>query len=167
MFSRIPKTGIASRMREWMSKQRKPFTTAQIADGLGALPGKEKEKICNALADFITRAEVVPLGKYVLRRKPTVLVNRYAYNPAWHRVHKGTLNKRIYKAMYVSGTFAISDIHRLSEAPERSWVDKIAKALRKKGLIQVVGRRPCTHGIGAEILYYIPDRDRFRLEVMG
>ncbi len=154
-----PKTGLAASMREWMSKQRRPFTAGMVADALSIPPGAARDRVRNAIPDFIRRAEIFPAK----RNRRQVF---YAYNPAWHRVHKGTLNKRIYKAMYVSGTFSLSDIQRLAEAPERSWLDKIVRPLRKDGLIKAVGRRACAHGIGAEIIYHIPDRDRFRLEVM-
>jgi hypothetical protein len=160
MSSRTPKTGLAARMRAWMSRQRKPFTAGMIADALAIPPGPERDRVRCSIGDFIARVEIFPAKR--IRRQVF-----YGYNPAWHRIHKGTLNKRIYKAMYVSGTFSLSDIQRLSEAPERSWLDKIARPLRGQGLIKPVGRRACAHGIGAEAIYHIPDRDKFRLEVMG
>jgi hypothetical protein len=108
-------------------------------------------------------------------------INRYRYNPAWKGGQKGTLRPRIYKAMYVSGTFAVTDIQRLvsnngDTLPQgvpiihvpniRSWIDKIVRRLRRSGHLAVVGRRPCAHGAGAEALYHVADRDKFRLEVM-
>lgn len=91
---------------------------------------------------------------------------RYAYNRGWRRVHKGVLSRRIYKAMYVAGQFAVTDILRLAEAPGRNQVDKITRRLRREGHLQPVGRRLCAHGAGAETIYHIGDRDRFRREVM-
>ncbi len=159
MSLKTPKTGLAKRMREWMSKQRRPFSAAQISDALGLPPGKERDKVRNAIPDFIRRAEIFP----VKRNRRQIL---YGYNPKWFRIHKGSLNKRIYKAMYVSGQFTISEIQRLSEAPDRSYLDKMARALKKAKHIKQIGRRVRANGIGVEILYFIPDRDRFRLEVM-
>jgi hypothetical protein len=159
MSSKTPKTGLAAGMRDWMSKQRKPFTAGMVADALDTLPGAARGRVRNALGDFVARAEVFPAK----RIRGQIF---YAYNRAWHRVHKGLLNRRIFKAMYVSGQFTVADIQRLAEAPDRSWVDKVSRTLKKDGLIRSVGRRPCAHGIGAEIIYHIPDRDRFRLEVM-
>ena len=159
MSSKTPKTGLASRMREWMSKQRRPFSVAQMCDALGIPSGKEREKVRNAIPDFISRAEIFPAKR--IRRQTF-----YGYNPKWFRINKGTLNKRIYKAMYISGTFTLSEIQRLSEAPDRSWLDKIARALKKGGHITQIGRRMRSNGIGVENVYHIPDRNRFRLEVM-
>lgn len=160
-----PKTGLTSRMREWMQRQRRPFTVAQLCEGLMIPPGRERDKVRNAISDFVQRVEIFPVA--APRRKAAApQKTAYARNPAWHRVHRGTLNRRIYKAMYVSGRFALSDIQRLSEAPDRNWIDKVARSLKTAGMIRAVGRRICAHGIGAEIIYHIPDRDRFRLEVM-
>lgn len=169
MSLKTPKTGLASLMREWMSMQRKPFTVGMIAGALSIPPGASCDHIHNAVRDFARRAEIFPAASSLRRTKsghPGPMQTFYAYNPGWHRVHKGTLNKRIYKAMYVSGTFTLSEIQRLSEAPDRSWLDKVTRPLRKDDLIRPVGRRLCAHGSGTETVYYIPDRDRFRLEVM-
>jgi hypothetical protein len=160
---KTPKTGLASRMRAWMSGRRHAFTTAMICDALAIPPGRARERAASTLADFIARAEVIPLGPDRRRRNG---VPFYRYNPAWHRAHKGTLNQRIYKAIYVNGTFSAPEIRRLAEAPEASWVVKTIRALAKRRLICKVGRRKCAHGIGAETVWHIPDRDRFKLEVM-
>jgi hypothetical protein len=165
MSSKMPKTGLAARMRDWMSGRRHIFTTAMICDALGIPPGRERLRVASSVDDFVGRAEVIPLGN----DRPDTSGNdgrRYRYNPSWHRAHKGTLNQRIYKAMYVAGTFAATDIRRLAETPDADWIRKVTGKLRKKDLIRPVGRRTCAHGIGFETIWHIPDRDRFRLEVM-
>jgi len=150
-------------MRAWMIAQAKPWTVTEMCDALGIPPGKERERMRNGMPEFIARAEVVRVGyaKKQIRRQIV-----YAYNRAYRRIQKGTRNQKIYKAMYVSGTWAVTDIHRLAGG-ERSYLDKLLTRLRRDGFVRPVGRRGCAHGAGAETIYHIPDRDRFRREVMG
>jgi len=150
-------------MRAWMSGRGSKFAMLHIYAALLIPAGKEHERAYQAMQDFIARGEVIPLGSD-RRAKPT---EYYAYNPGWHRVNKGVLNKKLFKAMHVSGNFTATDLIRLADAPKRSHVDKIIKRLRGDGYLQAVGRRPCAHGAGAETIYHVADRDRFRLEVMG
>lgn len=178
MSSKTPRTGLASRMRDWMSGRSGKFTGGQLALALDIPVGK-RDPLHQALQDFVRRGEVVPLGIPGIRsRKDSgdTIPNSeefgscpraYAYNRGWHRVHKGVLSRRIYKALYISGTFAVTDIIRLAETPSRAQVDKIIRRLRREGHLQAVGRRLCAHGAGAETIYHISDRDRFRREVMG
>ena len=159
--AKTPKTGQAAQMRDWMAKQQKPFSALQICEELNIAPGPPRQKFTKYLRDFVSRGEITISTKQ--NRKPLL----YIYNPAWSKMNKGTLNKRIFKAMYVSiGAFAATDIQRLSESPDRSWIDKVFKTLLTKGYLKAAGRRLCAHGAGAETLYHIPDRDKFRLEVL-
>ncbi|MDX9820641.1 MAG: hypothetical protein RBT20_01805 [Syntrophales bacterium] len=144
-----------------MERQRRPYSVMQICDGLDVPPGPGRQKVHNVMDDFVVRGEIFPLDK------PESPCRTYIYNRSWHRMNKGTLNKRIYKAMYVTvSEFSAGDIQRLSEAPDKSWVGKVLRRLREGGYIRAVGRKRCGNGMGVEILYNIPDRDRFRLEVM-
>ncbi len=161
MSRSIPKTGLAGRMRAWMSGAGHPFSRADIYAALGVAPGPERERVARAFHDFLKRREVVPVPDG--RAKAM----RYRYNAAWRKGTKAGLRSRILKAMYFSGTFAVTDIRRLAGTEKRNYADKIAKRLTREGFLQVVGRRPCAHGAGAERLYHIVNRDRFRLEVMG
>jgi len=165
----IPKTGLASRMRAWMKMQKRPFTRRDVYIALGIDSAAERSTLRNAVPDFERRGEIIlqPPDKRNRREH----INRYRYNPAWLAVQKGSLKPRIYKAMYVSGTFAVTDIVRLCQRPEereinRSWIDKVVRRLRRSGRLAIVGRRPCAHGAGAETLYHVANRDKFRLEVM-
>jgi hypothetical protein len=112
------------------------------------------------MRDFVRRGEVVsdPDGRCI--------GNRYRYVGRPTEAATG-IRAKILKAMYLSTRFALSDIVRLSGAPDRNYVHKVAKRLRKEGYIRVVGRRLCAHRAGAEQVYHIPDRDRFRLELIG
>ena len=153
-----------------MSGRSAKFTCAQIALAL-EIPAGKRDPIYQALQDFVRRGEVVPLGPgghdpNSQNSGSCPPMARYAYNRGWRRVHKGVLSRRIYKAMYVAGQFAVTDILRLAEAPGRNQVDKITRRLRREGHLQPVGRRLCAHGAGAETIYHIGDRDRFRREVM-
>jgi len=161
MSRSIPKTGLAKCMRAWMSGVGRPFSRADIYAALGIAPGLERERVARAFQDFLRRREVVPAPDG--RAKKT----RYRYNAAWKKGTKAGLRARILKAMYFSGTFAVTDIRRLAGTEQRSYADKIAKRLLREGFLRVVGRRPCGHGAGAERLYHVVNRDRFRLEVMG
>jgi len=158
-----PKTGLAGRMRAWMQAQSRPFSKRDVYIGLGVESPADRSTLRNAVPDFEARGEIIlqPPDKRN-RRQP---VNRYRYNPAWQGGQKGALRPRIFKAMYVSGTFAATDIERLTDL-DRSWIDKTVRRLRRSGHLAIVGRRLCAHGAGAEALYHVTDRDKFRLEVM-
>ena len=158
-----PKTGLAARMREWMKAQSRPFTKRDVYLGLGVDDPAERSTLRNAVPDFEARGEIIlqPPDK----RNRLQHINRYRYNHEWKGGQKGALNKRIFKAMYVSGTFAATDIQRLTDC-DRSWIDKSLRRLRRSGHLAIVGRRPCAHGAGAEALYHVTNRDKFRLEVM-
>jgi hypothetical protein len=163
MSSKAPKTGLAARMREWMKEQIRPFTKRDVYIGLGIEDPAERSTLRNAVPDFEVRGEIIlqPPDKRIRRQD----VNRYRYNNAWKGGQKGSLQPRIYKAMYVSGTFAVTDIQRLCDQ-DRDWIDRIVRRLRRSGHLAIVGRRLCAHGAGAEALYHVTDRDKFRLEVM-
>jgi hypothetical protein len=160
------KTGRAQRMREWMKGRKKPWTSMEICEGVGAVLVQERSRVRIDIVDFIARGEISLAGRTVKRNRRQ---NLYTYNPAYRlNSRAGALKKRIYKAMYVSvEAFALSDIQRLANAPGRSYLDKMIGPLKAAGQVQVVGRRHCAHGAGAEKLYQIVNRDRFRLEVMG
>jgi hypothetical protein len=168
MLSKAPKTGLAGRMREWMKAQSRPFTKRDVYLGLGIESPADRATLRNAVPDFSLRGEIILLLPDKRNRRQDF--KRYRYNPYWKRGQKGALRPRIFKAMYVSGTFAVTDIQRLCQTPDedldRTWIDKIVRRLRREGYLSPVGRRLCAHGAGAETLYHVADRDRFRLEVM-
>jgi len=145
-----------------MSGRQTPFCCEDIANGLALPPGKERIRISNTLGDFLDRGEVV-IAKKQNRRQGS---RAYSYNLSWRRKGSGVINRKIHKAIYVAGIFSAADIIRLAEARDRSHVTKTIKRLLEQGKIVKVGRRPCASGPGAESLYNIPDRDRYRLEVM-
>jgi len=163
MSSDAPKTGLARRMRAWMRAQQRPFTSRDVYLALGVADAAMRERLRNAMRDFRRRGEVAdaPPDKRIRRQD----AHRYVYVVRWRAARKGSLQPRIHKAMYVSGTWAVTDIQRLTDL-DRDWIDKTVRRLRRDGYIAAVGRRPCAHGAGAEALYHIADRDRFRLEVM-
>lgn len=147
-------------MRAWMSGREGRFALRELYEALGIPPGLPRERAARDLRDFVRRGEVIRDNDGRCNG------NRYRYVGMSVKPAAG-LRARILKAMYLSSRFALSDIVRLSGAPGSSYVRKIAKSLRRGGYIQPAGRRLCAHGAGAEAVYYIPDRDRFRLEVIG
>lgn len=159
-----PKTGLAGRMRAWMRAQEGAFTKRDVYLGIGIDDPRDRATVRRAFGDFVRRGEVILLPPD-RRRADAGRVNRYRYNLSWQRAHTGILAPRIYKAMYVSGTWAVTDIVRLTDL-NRDWIDRVVRRLKSGGYIAQVGRRLCAHGAGAEVLYHVTDRDRFRLEVM-
>jgi hypothetical protein len=153
MSLKIPKTGLAKRLREWMSGQSKAFDKKRVCL---AFPEIGRARISAAISDCVRRKELIPVTKYNRRQ--------YLYNRDWKKAKKGSLNKRIYKAMYVSGSFVAADVQRLAGVQDSGWVHKILRALKRAGLVQMVYRRPRTNGIGVEAVWHIPDRDRFKIE---
>lgn len=161
----VPKSGLAARMRAWMAartgnKAARRFTVADICDALGATPGKEHDKILKALLDFERRGEIERYYNKKYKRRQLLYVQD------WRRVLRGTINRKIYKAMYVSGSFAVADLQRLTGLQERDYLDKLTAELKKSGYLQAVQRRRCAHGAGAETVWHVVNRDRFKLEVM-
>lgn len=165
MSSRAPKTGLAAAMRAWMkARGDAPFSKRDVYLGIGITDSAARARCRNAVADFERRGEIVLLPPD-RRRADAGRVNRYRYNASWQAAQKGTLKPRIFKAMYVSGSFAVTDIVRLTNL-KRDWIDRAIKGLVGHGYVTMIGRRLCAHGAGAERVYHIPDRDRFRLEVL-
>lgn len=164
MSSKAPKTGLAARMRAWMKEQTRPFTKRDVYIALGIESPADRAVLRNAVPDFERRGEIIlqPPDKRNRRQD----INRYRYNQKWKGGQKGSKSPRIFKAIYVSGTFAVTDIQRLCDL-ERSWVEKTVRRLKREGHLAIVGRRLCSHGAGAEALYHVADRDKFRIEVMG
>jgi len=142
--------------------QEKPFTALEVAIGLGVPPGRQREDVAKAVRDFVRRGEIIELAPDQRRKRKK---KRFLYNHEWRKKQKGVLNRRIFKAMYVCGSFTVSEVVRLTGL-KRDWVDRLVPRLRKSGFIIPVARRLCAHGAGAERIYHIPDRDRFRLEVL-
>ena len=164
-LQKIPKTGMAAILRDWMksrtgTKTQRRFTIQQICDALCVATGDQHQAVANTLGDFIKRGEVISQINKKYNRRQLI------YNLDWKKAKKGTQNQKIYKAMYVSQSFAATDIQRLAGEKERCWIDKIIRQLKKDGHIQQISRRRCAHGAGAESVYHIVNRDKFKLECM-
>lgn len=164
-LNKVHKTGLAGRMREWMrgrkgTKASRRFTIAQICRELGIPEGEGHQKVANALYDFAKRGEV--LNYFNAQRN----LRQYLYMEDWHAVLKGHINRKIYKAMYISNDFTVTDVQRLTGLQERDYIDKLISKLRAGGYLAVIGRRLCAHGAGAENIYHVAHRDKFKLEVM-
>lgn len=160
MSRNTSKTGLAALMRNWMSRRRKPFTLDKLCKALKIVYGPDREKASRALYDFEKRGEIVSNSTKDNRRQ-------YLYVRNWQRGRKeSVLKAKILRAMYVSTTFSLTDIQRLSGAPNRSYLDKITKILEKEGLVETVGRRARLNGYGIENVYHITDSTRFRIEML-
>jgi hypothetical protein len=163
--SAASKSGLADRMRTWMksrtgTKTQRRFSVDQLCKALCVTAGEEHQKIANALYDFEQRGELVGYLSQKHKRR------QYLYVQDWKRVLRGHLNRKIFKAMYVANTFAVTDIQRLTGVQERDYLDKLVRQLKKDGYLQPIQRRRCAHGAGAENIYHIVHRDKFKLEVM-
>ena len=155
----IPKTGLASRIRELIQKRKQPFTPRHLYEALGIPKGPCRDYVRLAIQDFRARGEIEEAG-----------FGKYRYNRAYQQKRatgKMQLKKKILKAVYVShAEFLASDLQKLSGAPNLNYVQKIIRKLRAAGYLRKVARRPCLHGIGFECLYGVCDRDRFRIDIM-
>jgi hypothetical protein len=163
----IPKSGLTKIMRAWMSarahsgpKTKQRFTVEQLCTELDVKAGSEHQKVRNALGDFEKRGEITSRYNRKHNRR------QYYYNHNWRKAKKGTQNQKIFKAMYVSQSFAVTDIQRLAGEEDRCWIDKIVRHLKKDGLLQKISKRLCAHGAGSEAVYHIVNRDKFKLENM-
>jgi predicted transcriptional regulator len=163
MSSKIPKTGLAKRIREAMSAQVM-FTSQQLCDALGTPPGTERDRVYRAINDFIRRGEVTKVTDR--RRKKQIVVYRYRKVELFDRSDE--YKQKIYKAMRLMsfhGPFALSDIQKMTGL-DRSYIDKLAKKLRKSGRLAFYGYRKRSSSYGREAAYQVIDTDRFRVEVM-
>lgn len=161
---------LAAQMRGWMAGRSYKFTLDHICEALGANKA-ERVQVSKAMQDFVHRGEVVPLGN---DKRCKVPVAWFAYNPSWHRMNKGVLNQRIYKAMRLISfreAFTVADIQRTTQSDDRNWIDKIVRKLIKSGYLRLEGvgannDSPLRPAGGREKLYRVIDTDRFLLEVM-
>ena len=143
-------------MRAELKTWTRPRSRSSLCRACGMEHGRERQILSRALRDFEARGEIA--------RTPSGLIR---YNHAWRRSDTSPLKDKILRAMYVQGgSFASTDIRRLVADAEKSHVEKIIRRLLIDGHLQRVGRRLCAHGIGAEWLYTISDRVRFRIDVM-
>jgi ribosomal protein S25 len=164
-LSKVPKTGLTRRMRAWMSartgtKAQRRFTIDQICESLGVMAGKQHQSVANALTDFETRKEVESYTSKKHNRR------QFLYVLDWRKELKGKINRKIFKAMYVSQNFSVTDIQRHTGLQDRCWIDKVVRKLKEEGHVQQIQRRLCAHGAGAETVYHITNRDKFKLELM-
>jgi hypothetical protein len=171
MSEKIPKTGMAAILRDWMksrtgTKAQRRFTVPQICEALCVQTGEQHQQVAQALGDFVKRGEVASYLDKRNRRQSGRVSRKYLYTQDWRKELKGKLNRKIFKAMYVSQNFAITDLQRLTGLQDRAWLDKLTRRLKKDGHIQQISRRLCAHGAGAEAVYNIVNRDKFKLECM-
>jgi len=163
--NKVPKTGLADRMRAWMkartgNKTQRRFTIAQMCEALNVEPGEQHATLVNALTDFIRRKEVESYTTEKHNRR------QYLYVHDWRKELKGKINRKLFKAMYVSQDFTVTDVKRLTGLTDRNWIDKVIRKLKEDKHVQQVFRRRCAHGAGAEAVYHIMNRDKFKLELM-
>jgi hypothetical protein len=152
----MKKTGLAKQMRAWMREQKRPFFTREsIYTGLDIPVGPDRIKVYAALKDFIERGEVIT--------DPDADI--YRYNHKWKPGYQDGIRQKILKAIYVSiSRFTVSDIQRISGAPEKSYVTKIITRLYRSGYLNRAGR--CKTGMGTEHVYAVTSRDKYRMEIL-
>jgi len=160
-----PKTGLAGRLRDWMSartgnKKERRFTILDVCQAMKIMPGDGRQKVAMTLYDFVRRGELIGYKSKKYNRR------QYLYVQDWRKVLRGKINRKIFKAMYVSHDFSVTDIQRLTDEAKRDSIDKIVRSLKKDRYIQQIMRRRCAHGVGVENIYHIVNRDRFKLELM-
>jgi len=150
------KAGLAGRIRTELKTWTRPGSRSRLCRNIGVERGQARQVVNQSLRDFERRGEIT--------RTPSGLIK---YNHGWRRSDPSPLKDKILRAMYVQGRdFSSTDIRRLVADAEKSHVEKTIRMLLAHGHLQRVGRRLCAHGIGAEWLYNIPDRVRFRVDVM-
>ena len=164
-YKRIPKTGLAACMRNWMQARSgsigaRRFFSRELYEALGIPPGHTREKARNALRDFVARGEVI----YRLNKKRNR--RHFSYNWSWYKTQQGVIKKKMLKAMYVLGSFSMSDIGRLADIKDRHWIARIMRLLQRRGYLQQISRRLCAHGSGVEKVYRVLRKDEFKLEFL-
>lgn len=151
------KTGLAGRIREVLKNRRNAISPTGIAQTLNIPPGPGRAAVWDALKDCQRRGEIEKTEK-----------GRFRYNRAYRKPTKGRLRQIVLKAVYVSiSNFSTSNIQRLSDIEDKHYIQRIFRELLVDGYIMRVGRKRCDNGKGAERVYSIRDRAKFRLELMG
>jgi len=157
MQSKIRKTGLAIQMRKIMI-ERGHFTAGNLCEDLKN-HGYLREQIASTLADFLKRGEICKISdKRILRQK-------YSYNTNYGPKRGSPEKDKVIKAIYVSGSFVVKDIERLS-GQNQNYINKILRRLKARGFVQVTGKRTCAHGRGAELIWRVVDRTRFKIGVI-
>lgn len=152
----MKKTGLAKRMREWMREQKRPFTRETLYGALNIPVGPERIKVYAALKDFLERNEAIANPESE---------NNYRYNHAWKPGYQDGIRQKILKAIYVlNSRFTVSDIQRISGARDKSYVTKTVTRLYRGGYLTRIAKR--RRGSGAEHVYAVMSRDRFRMEIL-
>lgn len=148
------KSGLANKMRDWMRGTRRPFAPKDVAAGIGIPPGPERERVARVMQNFLDRGEVEKLSK-----------GTYRYNHAWRPKIKGKYLKRLYRAMFVSGSFTTGEIAALAGC-SKSHAHKTIARLRSQGHAEQIGQKKGPDRCSIEHVYRVRDRTRFRGEVM-
>ena len=149
-----PKTGLATQMRDWMRAQRRAFSLAKVADGLGITDPTERDRVRSAGADFVRRGEIVRIGP-----------KQYRYDQKWQAKSKGSIKPKVFKACYVKRSdFTAGDIQLLSGAPTLNFVHKLLRKLVESGFLTITTIKP---GQGNGTFYYkVVDKIRFKMELL-
>ncbi|HSW39216.1 MAG TPA: hypothetical protein VLL97_06965 [Acidobacteriota bacterium] len=176
MSSKIPKTGLADRMRAWMIAQEAAlFTSQDICTGLKLPPGKDRDRVRNALGDFLNRGECIVAPAKQKRRQPITPLPRRA---RYYRYVQGDRPPSaptptgcrgiIYKAMRLLSfhePFTVADLVKYT-GQKRNIIDRTVRRLLQEGYLRIDGSCLPASGAGEEELYRVKNMDKFRLEVM-
>ncbi|HRT70737.1 MAG TPA: hypothetical protein P5308_05195 [Syntrophales bacterium] len=153
-------------MREWMAAQSGTFTSTQLCDGLDIPHGKERDKVRNALFDFLRRGEIARKTDKRKRRQHSCC---YIYITQPDVISRGgQVQEKIFKAMRLLSfheAFAVTDIQRMT-GTDRNYIDKLTQRLVKAGYLKRDGYRSRSASYGREAVYRVVNTDRFRVEVM-
>ena len=155
----IPKTGLSAKIRSWAADQYDiPFRIRTLAAALEIRDADGYDRVRQALRDFKARGEVIELpgGRY-----------RYAGGRNWRPATRGgEAISRIYRAMFVVYEWSVSDLIRMTDVSDRSYINRLIRRLAERGEVTVARIRSMAPRPGKENIWRVVDRDRFRTEVM-
>jgi hypothetical protein len=151
---------LAARLRGlFQASPNRWFTVAALSEAAGCSTEQARRTLCRAY----TRGELI-------RRYETDSMNheivKYLYAAGYQRGRIHPVRGMLIKAIYVTETFTVHDIARLTSV-DRSYVNRTVLALRKTGHLATVGRRYKPGAHNPAPVYHVVDRDRFRKEVIG
>lgn len=156
-MKRIPKTGLAKRIREWAQSRDYAFTPSDLSTGLDIPEGKGRARVWNAIRDFQKRGELERVEN-----------GKFRYSNDFRKRGTAPLRQKILKAVYVLiSQFAVSDVQRLAGAHDRSYVRQIIRELIARNLIRPVGRRRCRYSQSVECVFSVTERDRLKIEMLS
>ena len=141
------RTGVTDRIRNTI-RDMGFFTARQVTQ---KLRDYNKESIYRTLSELLAAGEIDRLARGFYRTR------------SLRKRHTG-VQHRVFRAMYVRGTFSAREIRRLTDT-QLNYTQVLIRRMRIAGYVEETGKARAHDG-RLEMRFRIRDRDKFYLEVV-